>query len=195
MGVITLNAAKYREIADDKTATGQAATVLVIATLISGFFGGLVSFDAKTGGTSVSIVGAVVGAILGVILALIGWVIAAWVLQFVANALGGKTDTSEMLRVTGFVEVFSVIGVLNILALAGTALACVIGLIGLVVGILKLIGYLIGVREAAEFSTGKAIVTAIIAAIVNFIIVVSIGGAITLVLLGALGLAGAAAGG
>jgi hypothetical protein len=195
MGVITLKAPIYRQIADDKTATMQAAMVLVIVTLISGFFGGLVSVNAQTGATAVSIGGAVLGAILGVILALIGWVVSSWVLQFVAKMLGGKTDLGEMLRVTGFVEVFSIVGVLNILALAGTALSCVVGLIGLVVGILKLIGYVIGVREAAEVSTTNAIITAVIAAVVNFIIVVVVGGVVVLSVVGALGLAGAVTGG
>ena len=192
MGVITLKAPVYRQIADDKTATMQAATVLVIATLISGFFGGLVSINAQTGATAVSIGGAVLGAIIGVILALIGWVISSWVLQFVAKALGGKTDLGEMLRVTGFVEVFSLVGVLNILVLAGTALSCVVGLVGFVAAILKFIGYLIGVREAAEFSTTNAIITAVIAAIVNFIIVVVVGGGIAAVVVAALVLTGGA---
>ena len=192
MGVITLKAPVYRQIADDKTATTQAAMVLVIATLISGFFGGLVSFNAQTGTTSVSIVGAVLGAIIGVILALIGWVVSSWILQFVAKALGGKTDLGEMLRVTGYVEIFSVVGVLNILVLAGTALSCVVGIVGFVAAILKFIGYLIGVREAAEFSTTNAIITAVIAAIVNFVIVVVIGGAIALSVVAMLAVAGAA---
>lgn len=195
MGVITLKAPVYRQIADDKTATMQAAMVLVIATLISGFFGGLVSFNAQTRTTAVSIGGAVFGAIFGVILALIGWVITAWVLQFVAKQLGGKTDLGEMLRVTGYVGVFSVIGVLNILVLAGTALSCVVGLVQIVVGILRFVGFLIGVREAAEFSTTNAVITAIVAIIVNILIVVVIGGVIAASIVLALGLAGAATGG
>jgi hypothetical protein len=58
---------------------------------------------------------------------------------------------------------------------------------------LRLIGYIIGVREAGEFSTGNAIITAIIAAIINFLIVVVVGGAIIATVLGAMGIAGALA--
>ncbi len=191
MGVITLKAPIYRQIADDKTATGQAAIIVVIAQLIRGFFGGLVQLNGQTGAMNVSIVGAIVGAIVAVIIGLIAWVVAAWVLAFVAKQFGGKTDTNEMLRVTGYVEIFSIVAVLNILLIGGSALACVVGLVSLIVAILKLIGYIIGVREAAEFSTGNAIVTAIIAAIVNFLIVVVIGGAILLAVLVPLGVAGA----
>ena len=194
MGIITLKAPVYKQIAEDAAATTTAAIIVVIAMLIKGFFGGLVNVNPQTGATSVSVVGAIVGAIISVIVGLIAWVVAAWVLQLVAGWFGGKTNTGEMLRVTGYVEIFSVVAVLNILALGGTALLCVTGLIGLVVAVLKLIGYLIGVREAAEFSTGNAIITAIVAAIINFLIVAVGGGAITLAVVGALGLAGAMGG-
>jgi hypothetical protein len=69
-------------------------------------------------------------------------------------------------------------------------LACIVGPISFVVAILRLIGYIIGVREAAEFTTVNAIITAIIAAIINFIILVVIGGAVAFTVLVALGLAG-----
>ncbi len=191
MGVITLKAPVYRQIADDTTATGQAALIVVFAQLIRGFFDGLVRINPETGSTSVSVLGAIAGAIVAIIVGLIGWVIAAWVLAFVAKSFGGKTDTNEMLRVTGYVEIFSVASVLNVLVLGGTALAVIASLVGLIVAVLKLIGYIIGVREAAEFSTGNAVITAIIAAVVNFIIVALIGGAILLAVLVPLGLAGA----
>jgi hypothetical protein len=178
MGVITLKAPIYRQIADDQTATSQAAIIVVIAMLVRGFFSGL--FKASADGTfGVSVVGAIVGAIVILILGLVGWWVAAWVLQFVAGMFGGKTNTGEMLRVTGYVQVFSLVAVLNILALISPALLCIVGLIGLIVLVLSIIGYVIGVREAAEFSTTNAIITAIIAAVVNFIIVGVIGGAIT----------------
>jgi hypothetical protein len=190
MGVITLKAPIYRQIADDKNDTMNAAIIVVVARLISGFFSGLVSIDPSTGGASVSVIGAVLAAILTVIVGLIAWAISAWVLAFVAKAMGGKTDTGEMLRVTGYVEIFSLVGILAVLGLISPALLCVVGIISLVVGILRLIGYVIGVREAAEFSTTNAIITAVIAAVVNFIIFAVIYGAIFAVVAGAVLVAG-----
>ncbi len=177
MGVITLKAPIYRQIADDQNATSQAAIIVVIAMLVRGFFSGLFKVSPD-GAFAVSVVGAIVGAIIILILGLVGWLVAAWVLSFVAGMFGGKTNTGEMMRVTGYVQVFSLVAVLNILALISPALLCVVGLIGLIVLVLSIIGYVIGVREAAEFSTGNAVITAIIAAVVNFIIVGVIGGAI-----------------
>ncbi len=171
MGVITLKAPVYREIADDLAGTQGAATVFIVATLISGFFDRLVTSSGLHIGS------AIVGAIGGLIFGLIGWVAASWVLSFVATQLGGRTNTSEMLRVTGYVAVFSVISVLNIFRLI-PLLGWLAGLITFVVSVLMLIGYVIGVREAAEFSTTNAVITGIVAVVVFAVIAFLIGGAI-----------------
>jgi hypothetical protein len=178
MGVLTLKAPTYRQIADDPNATTPAGIITAVVALISGFFGGLVSFDTAAGTASVNFMGGIILAIITVVLALIGWFITGWVLAFVSKWFGGKTNTQEMLRVTGFVNIFGLVGVLSILALITPTLGCVTGLVGFVAAILRLIGYVIGVREAAEFSTGNAIITAIVAAIVNFLIVAVIGGTV-----------------
>ncbi|MFZ5882107.1 MAG: hypothetical protein ACOY0R_22270, partial [Chloroflexota bacterium] len=54
--------------------------------------------------------------------------------------------------------------------LIATALLCVTSMIGLVILALSIVGYVIGVREAAEFSTTNAVITAVLAAIANFVI-------------------------
>jgi hypothetical protein len=190
MGVITLKAPIYREIADDPNATTPAAIITAVVGLIAGFFQGLVSLNPQTGAVSANVTGAVISAIIIVILTLIAWFVSAWVLAFVAKWFGGKTNTQEMLRVTGYVNIFGLVAILTVLALITPALGCIAGLIGFVIAILRLIGYIIGVREAAEFSTGNAIITAIIAAIINFLIVAVVGGVIA----GAIGLGALAAG-
>jgi hypothetical protein len=190
VGVITLKAPVYREIADDNTATTQAAVIVVVAALIAGFFSGLVTLDS-TGAVRATVGGAIVSSILRVIFALIGWAFAAWVLAFVARSFfQGRTTTFEMLRVTGFVQVFTLVSVVSVLALVTPVLGCLVGLIGFVVAIFQIIGYVIGVREAAEFSTTNAIITAIIAAIVQFVIVIIIGGAIATAIIAGLALTG-----
>jgi hypothetical protein len=171
IGVITLKAPVYKEIAEDTQGTSQAALIFIICTAVNGFFTHLVAAGEFHLGR------ALLGLVFGVLIGLVGWVVTAWVLSFVANALEGKTDFQEMLRVTGYVSVFSLVAVINVLAIVGV-LGCVTGLISFAVAILSLIGYLIGIREAAEFETIKAVITAIVAAVVNFVIVVVIGGLI-----------------
>ncbi len=187
IGVITLKAPVYREIADDKTATGQAAMIFIIVTLISGFFTGLVQ-TTSAGTVQASLGGALVGAIIGLIVGLIGWVLSAFILAFVAGRLDGKTDTSEMLRVTGFVSVFNLVSILLVLNLVSSTFSCLTGIVVYVAAIALLVGYVIGVREAAEFTTAKAIITGIIATIVHLLIVFVIGGALVALVVGLLSL-------
>lgn len=195
MGVLTLKAPTYRQIADDPNATQPAGIIVAIVALLSGFVSGLVRIDPNNAQAVLppNILAAIIAAIIAVILALIGWFVSSWVLAFVAKWFGGKTTTQEMLRVTGFVEIFGLVGILSILALVSPALICIAGLVGFVAAILRLIGFVIGVREAAEFSTGNAIITAIIAAIINFLIVVVIGGIIAGAVILAIAGAGAVA--
>jgi Yip1 domain len=185
MGVLTLKSLVYRQIADDTTATGQAATIVVVVAIIQGLVTGLIQLNPD-GTYTTSLIGALIGAIVTVVLALAAWGLSSWVLSAVAGALGGKTNTSEMLRVTGYVRIFNLVSILNILVLVSTALGCITGLMNLVIAVLALIGYVIGVREAAEFSTGRAIGAALLAALVNFVIL-AIGTAIVAGILLAMG--------
>ncbi len=175
MGVITLKAPVYRQIAEDPAATKTAAIIVAIISIVRGFSEGLVKLDPNTGIVSTDFVRAVVGAVVVGALGMVGWFVAAWILAFVAKMLGGKTNTQEMMRVTGYVAIFGIVSVLVLLIALVPALVCLVGLMSFIIGILSIIGYIIGVREAAEFSTGKAIVAAIVAGIVNVIIVGTIG--------------------
>ncbi len=194
MGILTLKAPTYRQVADDPNATQPAGIIVAVISLLSGFVGGLATPITDGSGNVLvpagNILAAIVFAIIAVILGLIGWLIGAWVLAFVSKWFGGKTNTQEMLRVTGFVNLFGVVSVLGLLALVG------IGGLGqclsAIVGILSIVGFVIGVREAAEFSTGNAIISAIIAGVISIVIRVVLLLVIAVPIVLALGLASGA---
>ena len=173
MGVITLRAPTYREIADDPNATTPAAIIVAVVSFLTGLFQGYII--AGPNGTVITgpVVNTIVSAVIVTIFGLIAWAFSAWVLAFVARWFGGKTNTKEMLRVTGFVAIFGLVSVVLVLVLFLPVLACLVSIIGLVAAILRLLGYIVGVREAAEFSTGNAIITAIVAIIVQFVILLA----------------------
>lgn len=183
MGIVTLKAPTYKAVAEDKSLTQEAMMIVIVVALLNNLASGVVTSSML--GTSM-----VGGLVKGVILAIFGvisWYVTAWVLAFVAKQFfQGKTETSEMLRVTGYVYVFNLVGVLVLLSLITPALACLVGIVGIAAWVLSLVGFVIGVREAAEFSTGNAVVTAIIA-IVAMIIVGVIGGAIGTAITGMIG--------
>jgi hypothetical protein len=157
LGIITFKAPIYKEIAEDQDATGIAAAIVVVVAVFVGFFSGLLQggqLNAQFAQQGVDmnfnpLFMGIFGLFLQPIFSLIGWVIGSWLLAIIASKLfEGRTDTSEMLRIVGFTSVF------NILA--------IIPCVGIVGWILSIVGAVIGVREAAEFDTGKAVLTVLI---------------------------------
>lgn len=172
IGVITLKAPVYKEIAEDKSATTTAAIIVVVMALINGILGGIILTmvgSAVSAGTATAAVNPVTYAIRTVISAIISWLIGGWVIAFVSKTFfGGKTDTGEMLRVFGFTQVFQIIGIVPCL---GTIVAL----------ILSLVAAVIGIREASEFDTTKAILTAVVAFVILLIVGILLGTVLALV--------------
>ena len=85
---------------------------------------------------------------LGVLSALLGWIVWAATTSFIGRRLfKGTTDMGEMLRVLGFAQSPRVIGVIPFL--------------GPVAAVWVLVASVIAIREGLDFSTGRAIGTAI----------------------------------
>jgi hypothetical protein len=151
MGILTFKAPVYKEVAEDRTATGTAAMIVIAVAIVVGIVVGILTNGASVG----LIVGAIVSSI---IVTPIAWFINAWLLAFVAKSFfQGDTDTGEMLRVTGYAAIFRLASIIPILG----------GLIALVLGI---IANVIGIREAANVDNTKAILIAIIAAVIAFLV-------------------------
>jgi hypothetical protein len=165
MGVITLKPTTYRQIADDQNATGQAAIIVIVVAVITAIVGGvLLSAVGPSLPPGTVPVGSPVGfAIRSIISAIISWLVGAWVFAFVSTTFfGGRTNTGEMLRVFGFTQVFQLLGIIP-------CLGAIVGLI------LSVIGAIIGIREASEFDTTKAVLTGIVGLIILIIVGVVIG--------------------
>ncbi len=145
MGVVTFKAPIYREIAEDPSAMQPAAIIVVAISVISGLLGGLI------GGNLISTL------LSTVVAALLGWVIGAFLTSVIANAVGGKTNPQEMLRISGYTQVFQV---LAFIPCVGTIASLVLGIIANVLAI----------REAAEVDNTKAIIVAVLVALAVFAI-------------------------
>lgn len=172
LGILMLRVSTYREIADDPNATRPAMLIVGLVSLLIGAVSGLVRTDPDNPQQLLPVNPVTVAeyAFIGLIFGLIAWFVGAWVLALVARWFGGKTNTKEMLRVTGYVEIFGLVSLISLILLVSPALTCVTAVVLFVVSILRLLGYIVGIREAAEFSTGNAIVTGIFAVIAAFLI-------------------------
>ena len=170
MGIITFKAPTYRAIAVDKTAINQAAIIVMVVALIQGICSDLITTVAS--GINPSLMQVIISAVLNVILGLIVWVMIAWLLTVIARAFGGQTGTGEMRRVAGFVQIFGLVTVFSLLALKTPANSFTDFLIALAILVLSLVGYFIGVREAAGLAAGKAMITAVLASAASFVVII-----------------------
>ena len=85
---------------------------------------------------------------LGVLSAVLGWIVWAATTSFIGRRVfKGTTDMGEMLRVLGFAQAPRVIGVIPFL--------------GPVAAVWVLVASVVAIREGLDFSTGRAVGTAI----------------------------------
>lgn len=141
IGAALLDVDTYEEVEHDTTATGQAAGVVGIVAVAAAI--GAVGQGTGAGG--------MVG---GVIAAFIGWLVWSWLTYFIGTRmLGGTADWGEMLRTIGFAQTPGMLYALGVIPLLGS-------LVTLAAWLWMLVAVIIAIRQALDFTTGKAIVTA-----------------------------------
>jgi hypothetical protein len=147
-GAAMLDIATYEEVEADESATSQAGIVVAIVAVSSGI-----------GAWNLGL-GAVFG---GLIAAILGWLIWAGITYVIGDKVFGGTATwGELLRTLGFAQSPGILYILAILPLIGW-------LVRFAVGIWILIAGIIAIRQALDFSTGKAVLTALIGWVVVFV--------------------------
>ncbi|MBA3443176.1 MAG: YIP1 family protein [Pyrinomonadaceae bacterium] len=141
LGAAKLDTNIYEEVEADHTATGQAAGVIALVAIAQ-------AIGASGHGTY--------GIIAGLAGAIFGWLLWAGITYLIGDKLLGGTATwGELLRTIGFAQAPGVLYVLGIIPLFG-------GLVRVALGIWILIAGIIAIRQALDFSTGKAILTAVL---------------------------------
>lgn len=159
IGAATLDVGTYEEVEHDTTATGQAAGVVALVAIASaiGSYG----------------VGGIGGALSQLIGAFVSWVVWAAITLFIGTKVfNGTADMGEMLRTLGFAQAVGVIKVLGIIPLLGWIAAVAAGIWMLVCGV-------VAVRQALDFTTGKAIGTVLLGWLVMMVIAVLFAGLFT----------------
>jgi hypothetical protein len=161
MRAAKLDTTLYEEVEKDTSATKQALFVVVIASICAGIG------SAIGGHMAVGLTGFIYGLIMGVITALIGWFIWSFITYFVGTRIfkGPQTKATygELLRCIGFSDSPGVLAILTFIPVVG-------GIIGFIAWIWALVAMVIAVRQALDFSTGRAVATCIVGFIVMVII-------------------------
>ncbi|NNM05491.1 MAG: YIP1 family protein [Gemmatimonadetes bacterium] len=141
LGAATINIDTFEEVEADETATMQAAAVVAMVAVAS-TIGGM-------GGENTSLFFAPVAQILG-------WLVWAGVTYLIgAKIFGGTATWGELLRTLGFAQSPGVLYLAAVLPFVG-------GIIRLVVPFWMLWAGIVAIRQALDFGTGKAVLTAVV---------------------------------
>jgi hypothetical protein len=163
LGILTFRRAKYLEIAKDPAATGQAVILVAISSLLYSFIEAFVLAGGRAGADR-AIIAHVIGRGAASFVSLFAaWLLTAALLVLIASVFKGKTTIGEMLRVSGFVEIFAILACLCILVVAISGLVSATELVIFVIAVLALGGYVVGVSETAGITMGKALIAALVA--------------------------------
>ena len=153
----------YEEVEQDVGATSQALTVVIIVAVATGIGAAL---GRVVAGSPSGLIGGLLSGIIG---ALIGWLIWSLLTYFIGTSLFGGTATyGELLRTIGFANSPGVLNILSFIPILG-------GFIALLVAIWTLVAGVVAIRQALDFDTGKAILTAVVGWLIMVVLTLVIG--------------------
>jgi hypothetical protein len=155
IGVLKLDVNTFEEIEHDSNATGQAAIVVLIVSLVAAIGSGA---GASIGGGSF-----LTSFVTTLIWTFIGWVIWSAVTYFVGTSIfHGQADMGEMLRVIGFAYAPQILGI--------------IPCIGWIVGaVWTLVAGFIAIRQGLDLDNTKTFLTIVIGFLVYIVGAIIVG--------------------
>lgn len=161
LGALRLDVPTFEEIEADPKATGEAAFVVVASSLVAA-----AGYALRTGGSANA-------GLLGGIGELIGWALYAWFAYLVGTKLipgaNTKSSWSEVARTLGYATTPRFLLIL-------VAIPGLFGIVRLVVTLWILAATIVALRSALDCGTGRAIVVAVLASIVQAVVVGLIAG-------------------
>lgn len=178
ISALTFKSGVYGEVEHDSSFTTTAWIIVAIVSFL----------NALGSGSSDNILNWLINALGGAVFAIIGFAIAAFVIDLVGRTVfRAESSFNEVVRTVGLAYVWQVFGVLGALGVFIPLLVCITGPVKFIAWILWVISAFIAIKEALDLEWLQTIITVVLGW-VAFFIVVFIGGLI----LSALGLAGAA---
>jgi hypothetical protein len=159
----------YEEGEADSGATGQALLVVVLASLSAGVGHGISGLmKGGAGGIGFFFANLVTGAIGSLVAWFIFSLLCFWLGTTLFKGPNTRSTLGELLRVLGFADSPALLNIFAFIPFIGP-------LIPFVTMIWTIIAAVVGVRQACDFTTGRAVGTVLVAAIIPLIILILIG--------------------
>jgi hypothetical protein len=178
IGAFTFRKEVYAEVESDTSFTTTAWLIVAVVSFLNQL--GTVPFDGFGNW--------LLGAVVGTVFAVVGFAIAAYVINLVGRVVF-KADVTfnQLVRTVGLAYVWQAVGLLGILGAISEALLCIVAPLLFVGAILWLISAFIAAKEALDLEWVQTIVTVILGWIA-FMVVIFLAGLV----LAAIGIGGAA---
>jgi hypothetical protein len=182
IGAFTFRREVYAEVENDPTFTTTAWLIVAV-----------VSFLNQVGARATSNFGNwVLGAIVGTIFAIIGFAVAAFVINFVGRSVyNAEVTFDELVRTLGLAYVWQVIGLIGFVSAFSSTLGCIIAPLLFIGWILMVIAWFIAVKEALDLDWTPTIITVVLGWIGLFVVSLIAGAVLALLGIGTAVLFGA----
>ena len=150
IGAFTFRKGVYAEVEQDTSFTTTAWIVVAVVAFLNQL-GTAASRDIPSW---------LIGAIVGTIFAVLGFAVAALVINWVGRAVfKAEVTFHELVRTLGLAYVWNVIGVFGILAVISEGLSCVLAPVMFIAFILMVIAWFVAAKEALDLEWLQTIVT------------------------------------
>jgi len=182
IGAFTFRKGVYAEVEEDTTFTTTAWILVAVVA----FLNQLGSYASGNLGNWL------IGAVVGTIFAVIGFAVAALVINWVGRAVfKAEVTFHELVRTLGLAYVWNVIGVFGVLAAISETLSCVLAPVMVIGVILMVIAWFVATKEALDLDWVKTIITVILGWLALIAIMIVAGVVLGLLGVGTAGLLGA----
>jgi hypothetical protein len=174
---LTFKTEVYAEVENDVTFTNTAWIIVAVVSLLN-------QLGTRA---STNFGNWLLGAVIGTVFAVIGFAVAAYIINLVGRVVfKAEVDFGELVRTLGLAYVWQVVGLIGILGAFSVALACITAPLLFIGWILTVIAWFVAVKEALDLDWVPTIVTVFLGWIALIVVNLLAG-----LILGAIGIAGA----
>ena len=174
---LTFKTEVYAEVENDVTFTNTAWIIVAVVSLLN-------QLGTRA---STNFGNWLLGAVIGTVFAIIGFAVAAYIINLVGRAVfKAEVDFGELVRTLGLAYVWQIVGLIGILGAFSVALACITAPLLFIGWIVTVIAWFVAVKEALDLDWVPTIVTVFLGWIALVVVNLLAG-----LVLGAIGIAGA----
>ena len=150
LGAIEFRRGIYAEVEEDASFTTTAWLLVIVSAFLN-------QLGSQASG---NLINWLISAVTGTITAVIGFAVAAYLMDWIGRTLfGADVSFDELVRTLGLAFIWSAVGVLGIVARLFAPLNCLIAPIMLAATILLVVAWFVAAREALDMEWGRTIFT------------------------------------